>query len=476
MRTKKKKKSGFGLYVILLVLLLLMAGLYLGVAYHFTRVFLPGTTLNGMDVSGKTAGEVKQEIQDRLMTYQLTVKELDGKEELITSVDIQREYVDDGKIDELLEGQNQWMWLEAFFAYENYQMTAGVTYNEKALQARIDSMECFQPAYVTEPQDAYIMEKAHGYEIIPEVEGNTLVKEKVEEAIFNAVNNGESEIDLAALECYVKPGVYRDDPSLNSQVESLNRLTSANVYFDFGDGRLENIDRDMIKEWLVKDGDTYILDEYQVQEYVTNLVAKYDTYAMEREFVTHDGRTIKLNNGENTGVYKGDFRGDYGWCMDQGSTAAVLTDAIMSGSTGEIWPVWLYEAMRLGIDDIGGTYVEISIEEQKMWCYQDYQVVVETPVVTGNPTTGHATPQGGCWAIDAKITDTFLVGEDYRAPVKFWMPFDSPNDVGIHDLNRSEYGGNIYQSNGSHGCVNTPYNEVEKIFNIVSVGTAVIVY
>ena len=56
------------------------------------------------------------------------------------------------------------------------------------------------------------------------------------------------------------------------------------------------------------------------------------------------------------------------------------------------------------------------------------------------------------------------------------MPFDCPNDVGIHDLSRSAYGGDVYLTAGSHGCVNTPEAAAKKIFDIVEVGTAVVVY
>ena len=51
-------------------------------------------------------------------------------------------------------------------------------------------------------------------------------------------------------------------------------------------------------------------------------------------------------------------------------------------------------------------------------------------------------------------------------------------NVGIHDADRwrSEYGGDIYKKHGSHGCVNTPRAACEKIYNIVSKGTPVVVY
>lgn len=48
---------------------------------------------------------------------------------------------------------------------------------------------------------------------------------------------------------------------------------------------------------------------------------------------------------------------------------------------------------------------------------------------------------------------------------------------GIHDSTwRSNYGGDIWRSNGSHGCVNTPYQNVEIIYNNIDYKTPVVVY
>ena len=49
--------------------------------------------------------------------------------------------------------------------------------------------------------------------------------------------------------------------------------------------------------------------------------------------------------------------------------------------------------------------------------------------------------------------------------------------VGIHDATwRSQFGGDYYLTDGSHGCINTPYSIVEIIFNNIEVGTPVVMY
>jgi len=55
------------------------------------------------------------------------------------------------------------------------------------------------------------------------------------------------------------------------------------------------------------------------------------------------------------------------------------------------------------------------------------------------------------------------------------MPFNG--DIGIHDATwRSKFGGQIYITDGSHGCINTPYDVASKIFEYITQGTPVICY
>ena len=59
--------------------------------------------------------------------------------------------------------------------------------------------------------------------------------------------------------------------------------------------------------------------------------------------------------------------------------------------------------------------------------------------------------------------------------VKYWMKVW--NGIGIHDASwRSQFGGKIYLTNGSHGCINTPLDNVIKLYNRVEIGTPVVIY
>ena len=138
-------------------------------------------------------------------------------------------------------------------------------------------------------------------------------------------------------------------------------------------------------------------------------------------------------------------------------------------------PVYTQEAYCRDEGDIGNTYVEISLTNQTMWFYKNGSLIVETPVVTGNPYAGHETPSGGVWSLKGRMRNQTLVGQGYASPVDYWMPFNG--GVGIHDMqSRAWFGGTIYLGSGSHGCVNTPLAAVKLIYDQIEEGVPVIVY
>ena len=55
------------------------------------------------------------------------------------------------------------------------------------------------------------------------------------------------------------------------------------------------------------------------------------------------------------------------------------------------------------------------------------------------------------------------------------MPFNG--GIGLHDAPwRGSFGGQIYKTNGSHGCINLPYDAAKLIYETVSKGYPVVCY
>ena len=120
------------------------------------------------------------------------------------------------------------------------------------------------------------------------------------------------------------------------------------------------------------------------------------------------------------------------------------------------------------------TYIDVDIPNQLLIYYQQSEPVLVSEIVTGNESKGNGTPTG-VYYIDTKIPGKYLVGPDWNVWVDRWMKFTGA--VGIHDASwRSKFGGNIYQYNGSHGCVNIPHDVALSLYDMVDIGTMVVVH
>lgn len=116
--------------------------------------------------------------------------------------------------------------------------------------------------------------------------------------------------------------------------------------------------------------------------------------------------------------------------------------------------------------------IDIYISQQKLYYYEYGQVVLSSDVVTG---INNGTPRGH-YSVVSKARNATLKGADYESFVNYWIGFIG-SSYGMHDASwRSSFGGQIYKTNGSHGCVNMPYYKVQALYNMVSIGTPVNVY
>mgnify|MGYP001622890369 FL=1 len=468
-KKRKSKKSKKVLGAVLGVGAAVILVGYAGVGFYYQDKFYPGTSINGVDCGGKDIAYVRELLKNSAETYSLTISERGGQTESIDGKTIQLSYKDDNEAQEVKKQQNSWLWPIQIFGEKDYTVNAESSYNEESLNQAVSALTCMQDANMAPAQDAKVEDNGTSYVIVPEVEGTTLDKEKTLAAVKEAVDQRQTELSLENAGCYVQPAVRQDDESLKKDAEQLNKFTSLQASLDFGTGT-ENVTRDQLKSWLKKGDDgKYYFDTETVKQTVIAWSEKYNTIGQPRDFVTSEGATVHLTQG------------DYGWRLWQDKTTESLVNMLNAGQSGPVEPTWLYSGEKHGGNDIDGTYVEISISEQRMWFYKNGTLLVDTPVVTGNPNKGNGTPSGGVWRLKDKASPSTLVGRnpdgsiEYETPVNYWMPFNG--GVGIHDLtSRTSFGGDIYLYNGSHGCINTPLENARTIYENIEVNTPVVVY
>ena len=103
--------------------------------------------------------------------------------------------------------------------------------------------------------------------------------------------------------------------------------------------------------------------------------------------------------------------------------------------------------------------------------------MLDSACVTGLPTVERQTKKGA-HRILYKQRDRILRGSAraWSSFVNYWMPF-TWDGQGLHDASwRASFGGNIWKSSGSHGCVNLPKSAAGQIYEVVETNMPVIVY
>lgn len=467
MTTKKKVLTG-----IAGVLLVAATAGYGAAAYYYSSHFYSHTEINGTDYGEMTVAQVKKKIADQIPSYQITIEERNGQEETLTGEQLKLTYQDDGEIDKLMEAQRPWAWVIHAFTGVHVQLENMVAVNEEALKQAVEGLTCMQPGNMQAPKDACVGITDDGYAVIPEEEGTTLDEGKVTAGLHQALTNGEITFDLDAGDCYVKPEIMQDDAELKAKADAINQKLSANLTMDFGTDRKEVLDKNTLKDWVAEAEDgSFSIDEEKVKEYVAGLAKKYDTVNSKRTFTTTAGNTVTLTPG------------DYGWEIDQSGTESNLMQAINDGTQGDFEIVYTSTALSRNENDIGNSYVELSLSDQHFWVYVDGKQVMDSEVVTGCRNKGTETPQG-VYKVKGKTTDYTMRGEknssgnwSYQVHCNYWIPFAAEDTIGFHDLTtRSDWSSTAYLDNGSHGCVNTPLDKVKELYDIVSYKFPVVIY
>ena len=403
----------------------------------------------------------------------LTIRERGGNEETISGEAIGLHAEFDGSLEALLENQNPMDWWKREWntAQDNGVDSSGgiwietmLAYDEELFSRAVKELDCMDEASMIPPEDARISEyqpETKSYEIIPAVQGTTLVLENVEQAVSEAVLSLSSEVDLEEKQCYTKPAVDTEDERLVSLAAQMNQYVGAVVTHTFGSSQ-EVLDGDTIHQWIVTDGTTASIDESQAAAYVKALAKTYDTAYQTKTLKTSYGKTVKIT------------KGNYGWRINQAAETAAILEIIRKGEQQTREPEYSQTAASHDGKDYGDTYVEINLTAQHLFFYKNGKLLVESDFVSGNESRGWATPSGA-YPLTYKERNATLKGEGYATPVSYWMPFNG--GIGMHDASwRGSFGGTIYKTNGSHGCINLPPAVAKTIYENISAGMPVLCY
>ncbi|NLL75679.1 MAG: L,D-transpeptidase family protein [Clostridiales bacterium] len=459
---KKSLLKKIGITALIVSILLLMVT-YAGLSLFFENHYYYHTRINGDDYSYKTPVEAEAMIYEKLQEYSLEIEGREGMHDIIMPDDIDLKYIFSDSLIEIKREQNPLLWILGFLKEYSYDIPQLVEYNKNILDQKIDELTFFKPENIKAPSDAYITYSAEEkcYVVAGSSPGTAIIKEKAVQAIKEAIDNMEETVNLEEKGCYKVAAIDEDNEELNKMADQANKYISAEITYNWNGG-LVAVDADVICEWVNIEKNKVTLDEEKIKEFVAEQAKKYDTYGKNRIFHTTDGREIELKSGA------------YGWKTDQKAETETLIKAVENGETQSREPAYSYTAAQAGQKDIGDSYVEIDLSNQRLYLYVEGTIILQSDFVSGNASRGWNTP-AGVFGLTYKARNAVLRGENYETPVNYWMPFNG--NIGMHDATwRGSFGGQIYQTNGSHGCINLPLENAKIIYEYVYTGFPVVCY
>ena len=443
--------------------------IYLGAAVFFMSHFLVNTTVNGKDFSGKTAADVEDYLKEQVAEYELTIQEQNNVSDVISGTDISLTYKENSQVEDALDAQNQLLWIVSLFAKSSADVTIEVEYDEAALQERIENLQAVT-AEQTDPVSAHPEYDGNSFVVAEEQYGTKVDMETLTAKIEQYITEFNPTLDMTDEECYVMPAYTSDSPEVQAACDEMNSYLKASITYPMDESIV--VDKQLISGWITYDAEMNVtFNEDAVREWMREFGSKYDTVGTSRTITTPTGKTAEVSGGT------------YGWIVDEAAETENLINSIKNGEVAEREPAYKQTAASHGAQDWGNTYIEVDIAAQHMWYIVDGSIAMESDVVTGLPADGRDTPTG-VYSILYTERDSTLKGEvdpatgkpSYETPVAFWMPFTWQGH-GFHDATwQSSFGGSRYQTNGSHGCVNMPYDKAEQLFGMISAGTPVIVH
>lgn len=431
--------------------------------------FPKGTDVNGVLVGGLTVDEAKSKIESSYAAdYKLIISENDGKTETLTGPEIGLSAVIPGGLQEILNGQNDTGRQSGPSAGNSYTLPVQASFDEAALKAGIQSLSCVSGDDITVTADAHISpyQADQPFTIIPEVQGNNVDPQKVEAAVKDAAAAGRSTLSLSDSGCYVSVQVTKEDEQLINLCDTMNRCREMTITYTVGDQTVK-LNGETICSWLTgTQAGQIMVKPDEAATFVAALAARFDTANSPRVLTTASGREVTLN-------------GSYGWILNQQAETAALIAMIQTGQSQTREPEFAQTAASHTGPDWGNTYVEIDMAEQHVYMYQDGQIVWDAPTVTGNVSKGLTTPEG-IYTLNYKEKDRVLRGPkkadgtyEYESHVNYWMPFNG--GIGLHDASwRGKFGGSIYRTNGSHGCINLPPSKTKTLYDLVYKGIPIL--
>ncbi len=341
--------------------------------------------------------------------------------------------------------------LNKYVSYVPCSFNDRIRKNRKALYFDREGIRSYLEEYnsnAIKSRNAYIIEAGGHYAVIDEIYGEQVDIDKV--LLYMDI------LGFVELEkFYIQPKVKKEDIKL-AVAEANSRIDWC---INYSNG--QSISSGIEYVYINRDGKISI-DNSFIDRKLREVLAGY-------EDINKGCSIVATDTDKPVDVVGGNWGMGY---MDYNSELEFAREAFLKGNSYDN-----REPDFTFYKPVGNTYLEISIGSQHAWYYEQGKLILDTDIVTGNCDGRYDTPTGA-YTILEKDKERELVSPSLPGGIVVdrWIRL-TWEGIGLHDAKwREEFGGNIYRTNGSHGCVNMPRDFTHNLFNRVEVGTIVVIH
>lgn len=320
-----------------------------------------------------------------------------------------------------------------------------------------------------ESKDADMKCVSGRYHTVKEVYGNALIRSVVDNAIRDTVshtalsskNGYDYTLELTDYDCYEIPTVTAEELSANYEKLLSRDYGDMSITVNFnGDRRIISAEK-ILTMLTVEDNGSVSVREDTLRALIDSYGDTYNEQNTRYHFHSQLQGMVDIPEVICSYTLNSDkLYSDLEKALLEGKSCTVQGDITCLNTAGD--PI-----------DIDITYIEVDISRQHMFYFKDGKCIVSTDVVTGKK--GEYDTVTGIFRAHDKRVDRTLSGPGYEVFVSYWVRLFE--GYGIHDSSwRSIYGGKRYVNNGSHGCVNTPPDQMKVIYENITEGTWVILF
>lgn len=444
---------------IALITFIVVAVIYVVGIVMFNNRIVPNTNLGQMNLSMVKFAELKTKVDEEFKNETLKISDEVLGEVEASVAELGASIESEKLATDIKADQNSLIWPFEIAAKSDFELKDYITVDQEILESKLDKQGYFETEGRTlaNPAALELNANTNNYEVVEATAGTVIDPDKLIEQVSSALYSLEPTIDTKESYATAKNNV----DELTKQAEMLNQRINREVTMEIGEDVIE-VPQSLVAEALyINDEGEVDIDGSGIYSYLYDASLTYDTAE-----VGFGYRTVTESNVDP--AYE---EIEAGLLSDK--NAPVVGVATIDDQEDTFKPTKKTDEE---------TYIEINISQQVMWVFKDGELLVQTPVVTGSQADGWDTPVGEYTIIDKetdKVLDGSTVGYDYLVPVNYWMRLTN-SGIGIHDIDwlnsdNAWDSRDVYELQGSHGCINVPNDIMATVYNNIPVGTPVYV-